>query len=74
MGRSCIQNKRRYELFQNFNRYTYRKENLRRRRLSSEVNIRMDLKETGNNMRKWVDSTQNRNYWRTFVNAALTSG
>ena len=31
----------------------------------------MDLKEIGINMRNWVDSAQDRNYWRTLVNAAL---
>jgi hypothetical protein len=36
-----------------------------------EDNIRMDLKEIGINMRKWVDSAQDRDYWRALVNAAL---
>ena len=31
-----------------------------------EDNIRMDLQE-----RNWVDSDQDRNYWRALVNAAL---
>ena len=31
----------------------------------------MDLKEKGINMRNWVDSVQNRDYWRAFGNAAL---
>jgi hypothetical protein len=31
----------------------------------------MDLKEIGINTRNWVDSTQNRGYWRAVVNAAL---
>ena len=34
-------------------------------------NIRMDLKEVGINTRNWVDSAQNRDYWRALVNAAL---
>ena len=34
-------------------------------------NIRMDLKEIGNNTRNWDDSTLDRDYWRAFVNAAL---
>ena len=29
-----------------------------------EDNIRMDLKEIGINMRNWVDSSQDRDYWR----------
>ena len=36
-----------------------------------EDNIRMDLKEIGTNTRKWVDSAQDRNYWRALVNSAL---
>ena len=32
-----------------------------------EDNTRMDLKEIGN----WVDSAQDRDYWRALVNAAL---
>ena len=31
----------------------------------------MDLKEIGINTRNWVDSAQDRDYWRTLVNAAL---
>ena len=34
-------------------------------------NIRMNLKEMGINTRNWVDSDQDRDYWRTIVNAAL---
>ena len=33
-------------------------------------NIRMDLKEIGINTRNWVDSAQDRGYWRALVNAA----
>jgi hypothetical protein len=40
-----------------------------RRRL--EDNIRMDLKELGINTRNWVDSAQDRDYWRVLVNVAL---
>ena len=40
----------------------------RRRR---EDNIRMDLEELGINAGNWVDSAQDRNYWRARVNAAL---
>ena len=38
------------------------------------INIRMDLKEIGMNTRIWVDSAQDRDYWRTLVNAALNLG
>ena len=36
-----------------------------------EDNIRTDIKEIGINAGNWVDSTQNRDYWRALVNAAL---
>ena len=36
-----------------------------------EDNIRIDLKEICINMRNWVDSAQERDYWRALVNAAL---
>ena len=36
-----------------------------------EDNIRMDLEEIGINAGNWVDSTQEGNYWRALVNAAL---
>ena len=36
-----------------------------------EGNIRMDLKVIGINTRNWVDSAQDRDYWRALVNASL---
>ena len=36
-----------------------------------EDNIRMDLEEIGTNAGDWVDSAQDRDYWRALVNAAL---
>ena len=36
-----------------------------------EDNIRMDLEDTSINAGNWVDSAQDRNYWRALVNAAL---
>ena len=36
-----------------------------------EDNIRMDLKVVGINGRNWVDSAQDRDYWRALVNVAL---
>ena len=34
----------------------------------------MDLKEIGINMSNWVDSAQDRNYWKALVIAALNIG
>ena len=36
-----------------------------------EDNIRMNLEEIGINAENWVDSAQDRNYWRALMNAAL---
>ena len=36
-----------------------------------EGNIRMDLKEIDNNRRNWVDSVQDRDYWRALLLAVL---
>ena len=36
-----------------------------------EDNIRMNLKEIGISTRNWVDSAQDRDYWRALANAAL---
>ena len=36
-----------------------------------EDNIRMDLEEIGINLGNWVDSAQDRNYWRALLNVAL---
>jgi hypothetical protein len=36
-----------------------------------EDNIRMDLQEIDINAGNWVDSSQDRDYWRALVNAAL---
>ena len=36
-----------------------------------EDNIRMNLEGIGVNTRNWVDSTQDRDYWRALVNAVL---
>ena len=36
-----------------------------------EDNIGMDLEEMGTNAGNWVDSAQDRNYWRALVNVAL---
>ena len=44
---------------------------LGRPRLRWEDNILMDLEEIGINAGIWVDSAQDRDYWRALVNAAL---
>ena len=36
-----------------------------------EDNIRLNLEEIGINSGNWVDSAQERDYWRALVNAAL---
>ena len=41
------------------------------RRRRWEGNVRMDFKEIGINTRNWVNSAQDRDYWRVLVNAAL---
>ena len=48
-----------------------RKRHLGRPRHRWEDNIRMDLKEIGINTRNWVDSAQDRDYWRVLVNLTL---
>ena len=47
---------------------------LERPRRRWEDNIRMDLKEIGINTRNWVGSAQDRNYWRSLVNAEVLKG
>ena len=42
-----------------------------RPRRRCEENIRIDLKDISINARNWVDSSQDRDYWRAFMNAAL---
>ena len=48
-----------------------RKTPLGKTRRRWEDNIRMDLKEIGINTINWVDSAQDRDYWKAPVNAAL---
>ena len=44
---------------------------LGRCRCGWEDNIRVYLKDIGINTRNWVNSTQDRDYWKALVNAAL---
>ena len=39
--------------------------------MGGRCDVRIDLKEIGINTRNWVDSAQDRGYWRAVVNAAL---
>ena len=48
-----------------------RKRPLGRPRRRWEDNIRMNLEEISINVGNWVDSAQDRDYWRALVNAAL---
>ena len=70
MDRTYSHNGGRYESFQNLNKATG-KIPLGRPRRRWEDNIRMDLKVIGINTRNWVDSGQDRDYWRALVNVAL---
>ena len=47
------------------------KRSLGRHRRRWEDNIRIDLKEISIGTRNWIDSAQDRDYWRVLVNAAL---
>ena len=47
------------------------KRTLGRPRRRWEHYIRMELEEIGINVGNWVDSVQDRNYWRALVNAPL---
>ena len=44
---------------------------LGRPRLRRKENFRMDLKEIGVNTRNWVNSAQDKGFWRAFVNSSL---
>jgi len=44
---------------------------LERPRRRWEDNIKMNLEEISINARNWVDSAQDRDYWRALMNAAL---
>ena len=56
MGRSCSQNGRRQDCFQNLTYTPIGKRPLGRPRRRYEDNIRMDLIEIGINAGNWVDS------------------
>ena len=67
---SCSQNGRRSAFKILTGKHTGKRP-LGRPRRRWEDNIRVDLKEICINTRNWVDSTQDRDYWRDLVNVAL---
>ena len=70
MGRACSQNEGR-NAFKILTGKPTGKRPLGRPRLRWEDNIRMNLEEIGINAGNWVDSSQDRDYWRSLVSAAL---
>ena len=71
MSRTCSQNGRRQKRFQIVIGTPTGKRPLGRPRRRWEDNIGMNLKEIGINRRNWIDSAQDRYYWRVLLNAAL---
>ena len=70
MGRVCSQNGGRYECFKNFKGKPTGKRPVGRPRRTWEDNTRRYLKEVVISTRNWVDSDQDRDYWKTLENAA----
>ena len=71
MGRPCRQNGGRRSAFKILTGKPTGKRPLRRPKRMWEDYIRMDLKEIGINIRNWVNSTQDRVYWRALVNCGI---
>ena len=71
MGRACSQNEEGWSAFKILTGKPTGKRPLGRLGRRWEDNIRMDLEEICINAGNWVDSAQDRNYWRALVNAAL---
>jgi hypothetical protein len=71
MGRTCCQNRGGRSAFKILTGKPTGKRPLGRPRRRWEDNIRMDLEEIDINTSNWVDSAQDRDYWRVLVNAAL---
>ena len=66
MGRSCRQS-----VFKILTDKPTGKRPLGRPRRRWEHNIRIDLKKIGTNTTNFVDSAQDRDYWRAVLNAVL---
>ena len=71
MDRACSQNGGGGSAFKILTGKPTGKRLLGRPRRRWEDNIRIDIEEIGINAGNWVDSVEDRNYWRALVNAAL---
>ena len=71
MGRLCSQNGGRYKSLKIVSCKPTGKRPLGRPRRRWEDNIRMYFEEICINTGNWVDSAQDRDYWRAVINAAL---
>ena len=71
MGRSCTRMEEGRSAIKILTGKATEKRPLGSPRCRWEDNIGMHLKEIGIYMRNWVDSAQDRDYWRALVNAAL---
>ena len=71
MGWACSQNGEGRSAFKILTGKPTGERPLVRPRCRWEDNIRIDLEEIGIDAGNWVDSAQDRNYWRVLVNAAL---
>jgi hypothetical protein len=69
LGRSCSQ-KEEGSAFKILTGKPTGKRPLGKRRRGWEDTIRIGLKEVGIDMRNWIDSAQDRDYWRALVNVA----
>ena len=71
MGRACSQKKKVGVLSKFLTGTPTGKRPLGRPRRRWEDNIRVNLKKIDVNTRDWVDSAQDRDYWRALVKTAL---
>ena len=71
MRTKIVMNRKIIDQVRDFNYLGCNISSLERPRRRWEGDIRMDLEEIGINAGNWVDSAQNRNYWRALVNSAL---